>query len=204
VKRIVDVILSSIGLILFSFPILLIALMIRCRLGRPIFYCQMRPGLHGKPFRMFKFRTMSNELSLDGQLLPDNLRLTSFGHFLRSTSVDELPELWNVLRGDMSLVGPRPLLMEYLQHYSLEEARRHNVRPGMTGWAQVNGRNSLKWEEKFKLDIWYVDNHTLLLDFKILFLTLIKVIRCEGISASGSPTMPLFKRGNVCKEDKSQ
>ncbi len=203
-KRIVDVILSSIGLILFSFPILLIALMIRCRLGRPIFYCQMRPGLHGKPFRMFKFRTMSNELSLDGQLLPDNLRLTSFGHFLRSTSVDELPELWNVLRGDMSLVGPRPLLMEYLQHYSLEEARRHNVRPGMTGWAQVNGRNSLKWEEKFKLDIWYVDNHTLLLDFKILFLTLIKVIRCEGISASGSPTMPLFKRGNVCKEDKSQ
>ena len=166
--------------------------MVRNKLGSPVFFRQMRPGMHGKPFEMVKFRTMTDERSPDGQLLPDAQRLTPFGRFLRSSSLDELPELWNVLKGDMSLVGPRPLLMEYLPLYSPEQARRHEVRPGVTGWAQVNGRNAISWEDKFKLDTWYVDNHSFWLDIRILWLTVRKVVVREGISGAGEATMSKF------------
>jgi sugar transferase EpsL len=161
-------------------------------LGTPLFFTQYRPGRHGKPFTIYKFRTMTGERDGQGKLLPDCDRLPAFGRFLRSTSLDELPELLNVLKGDMSLVGPRPLLMEYLPLYSSEQARRHDMRPGITGWAQVNGRNAISWEEKFKLDIWYVENYTLLLDCRILWLTLAKVFRREGISETGQATMRRF------------
>jgi lipopolysaccharide/colanic/teichoic acid biosynthesis glycosyltransferase len=162
-------------------------------MGRPIFFKQIRPGLRGNPFLIYKFRTMLDLRDENGNLLPDEKRLTKIGKFLRNTSLDELPELWNVLKGDMSLVGPRPLLMEYLGRYTPEQARRHNVKPGITGWAQINGRNAISWDEKFKLDVWYVDNWNIFLDLKIIFITLIKVIKREGISAEGHATMPEFK-----------
>lgn len=194
-KRLFDLLLSF-GLLLgLALPLLLLWGLVRCKLGSPVLFCQVRPGLHGRPFMMVKFRTMTDERGTDGELLPDARRLTSFGRFLRATSLDELPELWNVLRGEMSLVGPRPLLMEYLPLYSPEQARRHEVRPGITGWAQVNGRNAVSWEERFKLDVWYVDHRSLWLDLRILWLTVRKVIVREGISAQGDATMPRFTGG---------
>ncbi|NPU86197.1 MAG: sugar transferase [Syntrophaceae bacterium] len=171
----------------------LIALMILRTLGRPVLFRQIRPGLNGKPFGLYKFRTMTDARDGEGRLLSDEERLTAFGRFLRSTSLDELPELWNVLRGDMSLVGPRPLLTAYLDRYDSEQKRRHHVKPGLTGWAQVNGRNALTWEDKFRLDVWYVDNRNLLLDLKILFMTLGIVLRREGISQEGHCTAEEFK-----------
>jgi lipopolysaccharide/colanic/teichoic acid biosynthesis glycosyltransferase len=192
-KRLFDILVSISALILIAMPLLIVVCVIRRKLGSPVFFRQERPGLHGKPFNMIKFRTMTDECGSDGNLLPDSLRLTSFGRFLRSTSLDELPELCNVLLGNMSLVGPRPLLMEYLPLYSDEQARRHEVRPGITGWAQINGRNAIGWEEKFKLDVWYVDNRSFWLDLKILWLTFLKVTKREGISAQGEATMTPFK-----------
>jgi lipopolysaccharide/colanic/teichoic acid biosynthesis glycosyltransferase len=191
-KRFFDMFLASLALLLFSIPLLLLIWLIRSKLGSPVFFKQIRPGLHGRPFQMVKFRSMTDARGPDGQLLPDADRLTPFGRFLRASSLDELPGLWNVLKGDMSLVGPRPLLMEYLPLYSPEQARRHNVRPGITGWAQVNGRNALSWDDKFKLDVWYVDNHSLCLDIKIIWLTVRKVLVREGISAAGEATMSKF------------
>ena len=191
-KRLFDLLLSLGGLLVLALPLLLLWVLVRRKLGSPVLFRQVRPGLQGRPFMMVKFRTMTDERGAEGELLPDARRLTSFGRFLRATSLDELPELWNVLRGEMSLVGPRPLLMEYLPLYSPEQARRHEVRPGITGWAQVNGRNSLSWEERFKLDIWYVDHRSLWLDLRILWLTVRKVIVREGISAQGEATMPKF------------
>ena len=195
-KRLFDVVASACALLLLALPLLVVIWMVRRKLGSPVFFTQVRPGMHGKPFKMVKFRSMLSERSTDGELLPDAVRLTPFGRFLRSTSLDELPELWNVLKGDMSLVGPRPLLMEYLPLYSPEQARRHEVRPGITGWAQVNGRNAISWEDKFKLDVWYVDHCSLWLDIKILWLTVKKVLVREGISAAGEATVEDF-RGNL-------
>lgn len=191
-KRIFDLVL-----ILLSFPLLfpvfiIVAILVKWKLGSPILYSQARPGLNAKPFKMFKFRSMTDARDENGELLSDAERLTRFGRLLRSTSLDELPELWNVVKGDMSLVGPRPLLMEYVPLYSAEQARRHEVRPGITGWAQVNGRNSISWDERFKLDVWYVTNRSLWLDLKIIFLTLKKVVVREGISADGEATMTKF------------
>lgn len=191
-KRLFDLCISIKVILLLSVPILLLGMLVKKKLGSPVLFQQARPGLNGIPFMMIKFRTMTDARSADGQLLSDAERLTTFGRFLRTSSLDELPELWNVLKGDMSLVGPRPLLIEYLPLYSPEQARRHLVRPGITGWAQVNGRNALSWEEKFKLDIWYVDNRSLWLDFKILWLTMRKVLIREGISAAGEATMSKF------------
>lgn len=191
-KRIFDVVGSALALVVFAVPLGLLIWQVRRKLGSPVFFRQTRPGHSGQPFEMIKFRTMTDARDADVQLLPDGERLTPFGRFLRSSSLDELPELWNVFRGDMSLVGPRPLLMEYLPLYSTKQARRHEVRPGITGWAQVNGRNALGWEEKFELDVWYVDNHSLWLDLRILWLTVKKVIVREGISAAGEATMPRF------------
>jgi len=191
-KRLVDILASGLGLILLLPVLLILAVQVRRKLGSPILFCQTRPGKNGKPFSMIKFRTMRNALDAQGVPLPDAERLTPFGNFLRSTSLDELPELWNVLKGDMSLVGPRPLLLEYLPLYSPEQCRRHEVRPGVTGWAQVNGRNALSWEEKFALDVWYVDNRGFWLDMKILFLTVKKVLIRDGISADGEATMSKF------------
>ncbi|WP_040617821.1 sugar transferase [Roseovarius nubinhibens] len=191
-KRGLDIQGAAIGLIIF-FPILVaITLMIRREMGSPVFFRQTRPGRHGIPFEMVKFRTMRDAIDADGRPLPDAERLTKLGRFLRSSSLDELPELWNVLKGEMSLVGPRPLLMEYLPLYSPEQARRHEVRPGVTGWAQVNGRNAISWDEKFALDVWYVDNRSLWLDLKIIWLTIRKVVKREGISAAGEATMSRF------------
>ena len=192
IKRLLDILGSFSGLLFFAPLIAVVAWLIRRQLGSPVLFRQTRPGLHGNPFQLIKFRTMRNAIGLDGRPLPDSERMTSFGSFLRSASLDELPELWNVLKGDMSLVGPRPLLMEYLPLYSLEQARRHELRPGVTGWAQVNGRNALSWEEKFRLDVWYVDNRSFWLDLKILFMTMRKVVVREGISATGDATMPKF------------
>lgn len=191
-KRLFDM-ATALILILLLWPVLLIvAVLVRMRLGTPVLFCQTRPGLHGKPFEMVKFRTMLDTKNTEGHPLSDELRLTRFGRFLRASSLDELPELWNVLAGDMSLVGPRPLLMEYLPLYSPEQARRHDVRPGITGWAQVNGRNALSWEEKFKLDVWYVENRSFWLDMKILWLTIRKVVIREGITAEGEATVSKF------------
>lgn len=191
IKRLFDITAALIALLLFSLPMIIVGLMIRIKLGSPIFFVQERPGLLGKPFRMIKFRTMrlNNEVSS----CEDYVRMTSFGSLLRSLSLDELPELLNVIKGDMSLVGPRPLLMEYLPLYTAEQARRHDVRPGVTGWAQVNGRNSLSWEEKFKLDIWYVENQSFFLDLKIILLTLLRVFRRDGISSEGHVTAEKFR-----------
>ncbi|KWT97590.1 MULTISPECIES: sugar transferase [unclassified Variovorax] len=191
-KRIVDVVCAALGLLLLAIPLLWLIWRVRRELGSPVFFCQMRPGLHGRPFRMVKFRTMTDARGLDGRVLPDADRLTPFGRFLRASSLDELPELWNVLKGDMSLIGPRPLLAEYLPLYSRVQARRHDVRPGITGWAQINGRNTLSWDQKFELDVWYVDNRSARLDLRILWLTMRKVLARDGISASGEATMPRF------------
>lgn len=192
-KRAFDIVVSGIAGIVLSPFIAVIALLLRWQLGSPVLFRQMRPGKNAKPFEMLKFRTMTDARDGEGRLLPDADRLTPFGRFLRSTSLDELPELWNVLKGDMSLVGPRPLLMEYLPLYSPEQARRHEVRPGVTGWAQVNGRNALSWEEKFALDIWYVDNRSFRLDLRIIVMTIGKVLKRSGIAADGEATMPRFK-----------
>ncbi|EOX1305308.1 sugar transferase [Vibrio cholerae] len=192
-KRLFDFIAASCVLFLFSPIIAFVAWKIRKNLGSPVLFRQTRPGLHGKPFEMVKFRTMKDATDAQGNSLPDAERMTPFGNKLRSSSLDELPELWNVLKGEMSLVGPRPLLMQYLPLYSPEQARRHEVRPGVTGWAQINGRNAISWEEKFKLDIWYVNNHSFWLDIKILLLTVKKVFVKEGISADGQATMHEFK-----------
>ncbi|TRO15864.1 sugar transferase [Ectopseudomonas mendocina] len=192
IKRLFDIVASTLGLLLLAPVVAIVAWQIRNKLGSPLLFRQIRPGLNGKPFEMIKFRTMRDVVDSKGNPLPDSERMTSFGSFLRSSSLDELPELWNVLKGDMSLVGPRPLLMEYLPLYSAEQYRRHEVRPGITGWAQINGRNALSWEEKFKLDVWYADNHSLWLDLKIIFLTIKKVLVREGISADGEATMSKF------------
>ncbi len=191
-KRIIDILGAGLGLLLLSPVLAIVAYKIHRQMGSPVLFYQTRPGLQGKPFQMMKFRTMRNAIDASGCTLPDEERLTKLGRFLRSSSLDELPELWNVLKGEMSLVGPRPLLMEYLPLYSPEQARRHEVRPGVTGWAQVNGRNAISWDEKFALDVWYVDNRSLWLDLKIIWLTIRKVINREGISASGEATMPKF------------
>ncbi len=191
-KRLLDLCLTCFALILLSPLLLLIALLVRIGLGSPILFKQQRPGYLGRPFFIYKFRTMTDERDAQGHLLPDAERLTRLGRFLRSTSLDELPELFNVLRGEMSLVGPRPLLMQYLERYSPEQARRHEVLPGVTGWAQINGRNALSWEDKFRLDVWYVDHWSFWLDIKILFLTLVKVLRREGISQPGHATAEEF------------
>ncbi|WP_407829219.1 sugar transferase [Shewanella algae] len=192
-KRLFDIFASLCGLILLSPIIALVAWRIRKNLGTPVLFRQIRPGLNGKPFEMVKFRTMKDAVDQQGNSLPDSERMTPFGDKLRNSSLDELPELWNVLKGDMSLVGPRPLLMQYLPLYSKEQARRHEARPGITGWAQINGRNAISWEEKFKLDVWYVDNHSLMLDVCILFKTVKKIIVKEGIAAEGHVTIEPFK-----------
>lgn len=191
-KRLMDLCFASVALVLLALPMLVIALLVRLSLGSPVLFRQQRAGLHGKPFTLIKFRTMRDTRDERGELLPDEVRLTRFGKWLRHTSLDELPELLNVLKGEVSLVGPRPLLLEYLPRYNAQQARRHEVKPGITGWAQVNGRNALSWEERFRLDVWYVDNWNLWLDVKILLLTLWKVLKREGISAEGSATMPVF------------
>jgi lipopolysaccharide/colanic/teichoic acid biosynthesis glycosyltransferase len=193
IKRGFDVVAAAALLLCLCLPLALLALLIRIKLGSPVLFRQQRPGLHGQPFLMVKFRTMTDACGPDGAFLPDAQRMTALGRWLRATSLDELPELWNVLKGEMSLVGPRPLLMEYLTLYTAEQARRHEVRPGITGWAQVNGRNAIDWTQRFKLDVWYVDHQTLWLDLRILWLTLRKVWRREGISAAGEATVAKFK-----------
>lgn len=193
IKRSLDIVFSVVGLFFFSPVMAVVALLIRKKIGSPVLFSQLRPGIRGLPFKIIKFRTMKDDKNEKGIQLPDVQRLTKFGKFLRSSSLDELPELWNVLKGDMSLVGPRPLLMEYLPLYSEEQSRRHNVRPGITGWAQVNGRNAISWEEKFELDVWYVDNQSIFLDLKILFMTFKKVLLRDGISEEGHVTAQKFK-----------
>lgn len=192
-KRFFDLLIAALGLLILAPILLILALLVRIFHGTPILFIQIRPGYGGKPFRIRKFRTMTNRTAPDGRLLPDAERLTPFGRFLRSTSLDELPELFNVLRGEMSLVGPRPLLMEYLPLYNAEQARRHDMLPGITGWAQINGRNAISWQDKFALDVWYVDHWSFWLDIKILWLTLAKVFRREGISGAGEATMGKFE-----------
>ncbi|HUM85498.1 MAG TPA: sugar transferase [Lachnospiraceae bacterium] len=192
-KRVFDLLLSIPVLILVSPVIIVVTLLVRMRLGSPVFFSQLRPGLHARPFYMLKFRTMTNTRGSDGRLLSDDKRMTRLGNFLRRTSIDELPEFVNVFKGDMSLVGPRPLLMQYLDRYTPEQARRHEVKPGITGWAQIHGRNALTWEEKFKLDVWYVDNWSLWLDIKIIAMTIWKILQREGISQPGQATMEEFK-----------
>jgi lipopolysaccharide/colanic/teichoic acid biosynthesis glycosyltransferase len=192
-KRSLDFVLAALGLVLLAPVIVVVAFAIRLNLGAPIFFAQTRPGLDAKPFVMYKFRSMKNATDSTGAPLPDHERLTSFGKFIRASSLDELPELWNVLKGDMSLVGPRPLLVEYLPLYSEQQARRHEVRPGITGWAQVNGRNALSWDEKFELDVWYVDHQSILLDLRTLWKTLVAVFRRNGISQDGHATMSPFQ-----------
>lgn len=194
-KRLFDIVFASILVVVLCPLMIAIALLVWASIGRPILFRQVRPGLHGVPFELIKFRTMTDERDGAGNLLPDASRLTRVGRMLRRSSLDELPELWNVLRGDMSLVGPRPLLMEYLPLYTPTQARRHEVRPGITGWAQINGRNELSWEERFKLDVWYVDNHSIWLDLRILWMTVVKVLKAEGISQAGHATAERF-RGN--------
>lgn len=191
-KRVSDLLLALTGIILLSPVFIFLIVLTRLQLGSPVFFSQKRPGLKGKQFTMVKFRTMLDAIDKEGKPLPDEERLTKFGKFLRSTSLDELPEFWNVIKGDMSLVGPRPLLMEYLPLYSKEQSRRHDVKPGITGWAQINGRNALSWEQKFELDVWYVDNRNMWLDIKILLLTIKKVFKSDGINADGHVTMNKF------------
>jgi lipopolysaccharide/colanic/teichoic acid biosynthesis glycosyltransferase len=192
-KRLTDIVLSAVGLVLLAPVMAGVAVAVAVALGRPVLFRQDRPGLHGKPFRLVKFRTMLDSVDAQGRPLDDARRLTRFGRFLRASSLDELPELWNILKGEMSLVGPRPLLMQYLPLYTPEQARRHSVRPGLTGWTQVNGRNALNWPEKLELDTWYVDNRSFALDMKILLMTVAKVLARSGIAAEGSETMPEFR-----------
>lgn len=201
-KRFFDIAIAFIAIVILSPVILIISILVRCNLGSPVLFCQERPGLNGKPFNMLKFRTMKDSLGLDGKQLPDEARLTSFGNKLRSSSLDELPGLLSVLKGDMSLVGPRPLLMEYLPLYNEVQAKRHIVRPGITGWAQVNGRNAISWEQKFDFDNWYVENQSFWLDIKILLLTIKKVVAKEGISSDGHSTVEPFRGNNVDNKDK--
>lgn len=196
-KRLFDIVVAAVALIILSPVIAGVAVAIGWSIGRPIFFSQLRPGLGGRPFRMVKFRTMLHACDSTGRPLPDAQRITPLGAFLRRTSLDELPELYNVLKGDMSLVGPRPLLMVYLERYTCQEARRHDVRPGVTGWAQINGRNSLTWPEKFALDLWYVEHRSFLLDLRILLRTVVNVARRDGISAAGEATMPEFLGSSV-------
>jgi sugar transferase EpsL len=192
VKRAFDISLASVALLLLS-PILgAMIVLVSLKLGSPVLFRQQRPGLNGRPFTLIKFRTMTDKRDAQGNLLPDAQRLTKFGKFLRTSSLDELPELWNVLKGEMSLVGPRPLLMQYLPLYTPEQARRHEVRPGITGWAQVNGRNGISWQEKFALDVWYVDNHSFWIDLKIILLTILKILKREGINQEGVATVEYF------------
>ena len=193
IKRLLDILLSGCGLILLSPVLLVTAVLVRCKLGSPVIFCQERPGKDEKIFRLYKFRTMNNLKDEQGNLLPDEVRLTKFGKLLRSTSLDELPELWNIFKGDMSVVGPRPLLVRYLPLYNEEQKHRHDVRPGLTGWAQVNGRNAISWEEKFRLDVWYVQHLSFCLDVKTVFLTVKKVFCREGISSETAATMEEFK-----------
>ncbi|WP_340600815.1 sugar transferase [Acinetobacter sp. HZNU-JH01] len=192
IKRLLDIVIASTALVLLSPLYVFVAYKVKKNLGSPVLFRQVRPGLHGKPFEMIKFRTMKDAVDAQGNPLPDSERLTPFGKMLRSTSLDEMPELWNVIKGDMSIVGPRPLLMEYLPLYNKEQAKRHDVRPGMTGHAQVNGRNAISWEEKFKLDTWYVENQSIWLDFKIMLKTVKKVIAKDDISEAGEATMTKF------------
>ena len=192
-KRLFDFVTALVVLLLFSPLLLLLALSVRFAIGSPVLFRQSRPGLHGKPFTLLKFRTMTDARDEHGNPLADELRLTAFGRFLRHSSLDELPELWNVLKGDMSLVGPRPLLMEYLPLYSAFQARRHEVRPGVTGWAQVNGRNELDWDERLRMDVWYVDHQSFWLDLKILWMTVFKVLRSEGVTQKGHATVEKFR-----------
>ena len=201
IKRLLDILIASTALLLLSPLYAFVAYKVKKNLGSPVLFRQVRPGLHGKPFEMIKFRTMRDAVDAQGNSLPDSARLTPFGKILRATSLDEMPELWNVIKGDMSVVGPRPLLMEYLPLYNTEQAKRHNVRPGMTGHAQVNGRNAIGWEEKFKLDTWYVENQSILLDFKIMFKTVHKVLAKDDISAEGEATMTRFT-GTDYKDEK--
>lgn len=191
-KRLLDALMAVVSVAVLSPLILIIAVLVRWRLGQPVFFRQLRPGLHGRPFQLVKFRTMLDDRDEHGNLRPDADRLIPFGRFLRSTSLDELPELWNVMKGDMSLVGPRPLLTDYLPLYTAEQARRHDVPPGITGWAQINGRNALTWDDKLALDVWYVDHRSFWLDIKILFMTVRTVFASEGITAAGDATMPRF------------
>ena len=193
IKRLFDL-FSSVMLVFMLSPLILyIAVLVRVRLGSPVLFTQMRPGLHGRPFYLYKFRSMTDHRDKNGNLLSDNIRLTTFGKMIRRLSFDELPQLFNVIKGDLSMVGPRPLLMEYLPLYSPEQARRHEVRPGITGWAQVNGRNAISWDEKFSLDVWYVDNKSFWIDVKILLMTFIKVVRSEGINQQGQATVEKFR-----------
>jgi lipopolysaccharide/colanic/teichoic acid biosynthesis glycosyltransferase len=200
-KRLLDLCLTLAAFLLLSPVMVLIVIIVRLKLGAPVLFRQQRPGLHGKPFTLYKFRTMTDERDAQGNLLPDAERLTPFGRFLRSSSLDELPELFNVLRGEMSLVGPRPLLMRYLDRYTPEQMRRHEVKPGITGWAQVNGRNAITWEQKFALDVWYVDNQSLWLDLKIIALTVWKILKREGINQPGCATEREFmgSKASHCK-----
>jgi lipopolysaccharide/colanic/teichoic acid biosynthesis glycosyltransferase len=191
-KRILDILASATALVVFGPLLLIICALIWRKLGTPVFFRQTRPGFKGKPFQMIKFRTMANAVDAEGKPLPDEQRMTRLGNFLRKSSLDELPELWNVLKGDMSLVGPRPLLMQYLDRYTPFQARRHEVKPGLTGWAQINGRNAISWEKKFELDVWYVDHQSFWLDIKIIVLTVWKIFRREGVSAADHVTMPEF------------
>jgi sugar transferase EpsL len=201
-KRFLDLILAILMLVLLSPVLALLALLVRLKVGSPVLFRQRRPGLHGKPFTIYKFRTMTNDCDAQGNLLPPAERLMPFGRFLRSTSLDELPELFNVLKGEMSLVGPRPLRMQYLDRYTLEQMRRHRVMPGITGWAQVNGRNAITWEQKFALDVWYVDHQSLGLDLKIVAITVWKILKREGIDPPGRATMEEFM-GNTASHSKS-
>lgn len=196
IKRFFDIIASIIGLLLFAPVIAVVTFQIRRKLGSPIFFRQMRPGRDGKPFEMIKFRTMRDAIDMDGNPLPDSERMTPFGAFLRSTSLDELPELWNVLKGEMSLVGPRPLAMTYLPLYTVEQARRHEVKPGVTGWAQINGRNSISWGKRFAMDVWYVDNQSMMLDIKILLLTVKKVLARSDVQEGGQEQVESFNGEN--------
>ena len=201
IKRLLDIIIAGTALIILSPLYAFVAYKVKKNLGSPVLFRQVRPGLHGKPFEMIKFRTMKDAVDANGNPLPDSERLTPFGKMLRATSLDEMPELWNVIKGDMSVVGPRPLLMEYLPLYNAEQAKRHNLRPGMTGHAQVNGRNAISWEEKFKLDTWYVENRSTWLDFKIMFKTVHKVIAKDDISEAGEATMTKFTGTSDLKHD---
>jgi sugar transferase EpsL len=193
IKRFFDLVIAVILLIVLSPILFLIGFFVRMKIGSPVLFCQERPGLYGKPFIIYKFRTMTNEGDEEGNLLPDRERLTRLGRFLRKTSMDELPELFNVIKGEMSIVGPRPLLMQYLDRYTHEQARRHEVKPGITGWAQINGRNAITWEQKFEHDLWYVDHQSLSLDLKIIALTIWKILKSEGISQSGQATVEYFQ-----------
>ena len=202
-KRLFDFLVSAFAIVIFSIPMLITAIVVRTKMGSPVMFTQKRPGLHGKPFYIYKFRTMTNETDEQGNLLPNEDRITRSGQIIRKLSLDELPQLFNVVKGEMSFVGPRPLLMDYLPLYNQEQARRHNVRPGITGWAQVNGRNAISWEERFELDVWYVDNQSFLLDMKILFMTILKVFKSEGINPDDKAFIEKFK-GSMPNENKKK